>query len=208
MGYGLPAAIGAVLARPGRLGVALAGDGGFAMTMAELETAVRERAHVIAIVFDNGRYGTIWRNQTQRGGVGGLATKLGAVDFAAIAQACGALGLAVNSDDEFEPALRRALGAGRPALLHLALDPRWTTPDEVPSADEAIEEVETQLGAALDGLAVATEQPAVVKETAEAVDAEADAELAVEDVVEETAEAVDAEADADVSAESQTSSAE
>ena len=98
--------------------------------------------------------------------------------------------------------------AGRPALLHLALDPRWTTPDAIPSADEAIEEVETQLGAALDGLAVATEQPAVVKETAEAVDAEADAELAVEDVVEETAEAVDAEADADVSAESQTSSAE
>jgi hypothetical protein len=55
---------------------------------------------------------------------------------------------------------------------------------------------------------MATEQPAVVKETAEAVDAEADAELAVEDVVEETAEAVDAGADADVSAESQTSSAE
>jgi len=62
-GFGLPAAIGATLARPGRLGVALAGDGGFAMTMAELETAVRERAHVMAIVFDNRRYGTIWRHQ-------------------------------------------------------------------------------------------------------------------------------------------------
>jgi TPP-dependent trihydroxycyclohexane-1,2-dione (THcHDO) dehydratase len=134
MGYGLPAAIGATLARPGRLGVALAGDGGFAMTMAELETAVRERAHVIAIVFDNGRYGMIWRHQTQRGAPGGLATKLGAVNFAAIAEACGALGLAVNSDEEFEPALRLAMESGRPALLHLALDPRWTTPDHLPSA--------------------------------------------------------------------------
>jgi acetolactate synthase-1/2/3 large subunit len=141
MGYGLPAAIGATLARPGRLGVALAGDGGFAMTMAELETAVRERAHVVAIVFDNGRYGTIWRHQTQarRSGRPRHQTRRG--DFAAIAEACGALGLAVNSDDEFEPALRRAMESGRPALLHLALDPRWTTPDHLPSAVAA--DVET-----------------------------------------------------------------
>jgi acetolactate synthase-1/2/3 large subunit len=135
MGFGLPAAIGAALARPGRLAVALAGDGGFGMTMAELETAVRERAHVVAIVFDNGRYGTIWRHQVKRGGAGGLATGLGAVDYAAIAQACGALGLTVRSDGEFEPALRQAMDAGRPALLHLELDPRWTTPDELPGAE-------------------------------------------------------------------------
>ena len=129
MGYGLPAAIGATLARPGRLGVALAGDGGFAMTMADMETAVRERAHVLALVFDNGRYGTIWRHQHERGMNVGLGTQLGPVDFAAVAEACGALGIAVHSDEEFEPALRRALEAGRPALLHLALDARWSTPD-------------------------------------------------------------------------------
>ena len=127
MGFALPAAIGAVLARPGRLAVALAGDGGFAMTMADLETAVRERARLIALVFDNGRYGAIWRDQNRRGTGGGLGTKLGAVDFAAVADACGALGLTVRTDDEFEPALRQAMEAGRPALLHLTLDPRWTT---------------------------------------------------------------------------------
>jgi acetolactate synthase-1/2/3 large subunit len=127
MGFALPAAIGAVLARPGRLAVALAGDGGFAMTMADLETAVRERARLITIVFDNGRYGAIWRDQNQRGMDGGLGTRLGAVDFAAVADACGALGLTVRTDAEFEPALRQAVDAGRPALLHLALDPRWTT---------------------------------------------------------------------------------
>ena len=127
MGYGLPAAIGAALARPGRLAVALAGDGGFAMTMAELETAVRERAHVVVLVFDNGRYGTIWRYQEQRGKAVGLATTLGPVDFAAVAAGCGALGLSVGADEEFEPALRQALESGRPALLHLTVDPRWTT---------------------------------------------------------------------------------
>jgi acetolactate synthase-1/2/3 large subunit len=133
MGYGLPAAIGATLARPGRLGVALAGDGGFAMTMAELETAVRERARVVVVVFDNGRYGTICRAQEERSAGAGLGTRLGSIDFAAVATACGALGLSVSTDDEFEPALQQAIESGRPALLHLALDPAWTTPDYVPS---------------------------------------------------------------------------
>jgi acetolactate synthase-1/2/3 large subunit len=134
MGYGLPAAIGASLARPGRLVVALAGDGGFAMTMADLETAVRERAHVVAIVFDNGRYGAMWRRQEERGSDAGPGTRLGAVDFAAVAEACGALGISVHSDEEFEAALRQALEASRPALLHLALDPRWTEPGVSPLA--------------------------------------------------------------------------
>ncbi len=161
MGYGLPAAIAAVLARPGRLGVAIAGDGGFAMTMAELETAVRERAHVIAIVFDNRRYGTIWRQQAERGGPGGLATRLGSVDFAAIAEACGALGLSVATDAEFEPALRQALEAGRPAVLHLALDPRWTTPGAV--RVEVARDAEIEVSVEIDS--AATVDPIAVTET-------------------------------------------
>lgn len=140
MGYGLPAAVAASLARPGRTAVALAGDGGFAMSMAELETAVRERAHVIVLVFDNGRYGTVWRHQAAQASAPGLATRLGQIDFAAVAGACGALGLTVGTDEEFEPALQQALEAGRPALLHLVLDPRWTTPDVIPSAEDLVPE--------------------------------------------------------------------
>jgi acetolactate synthase-1/2/3 large subunit len=149
MGYGLPAAIGATLARPGRLGVALAGDGGFAMSMAEIETAVRERAHVIALVFDNGRYGTIFRQQQQRGSGAGIATKLGRVDFAAVAEACGALGLSVRTDDEFEPALRQAMDAGRPAVIHLEMDPAWTLAGILPAVvEETATEPETAAEAA------------------------------------------------------------
>ena len=59
MGYGLPAAIAAALVHRDRPVVALVGDGGLAMTMAELETAVREGARVVVVVFDNERYGTI-----------------------------------------------------------------------------------------------------------------------------------------------------
>ena len=192
MGFGLPAAIGATLARPGRLGVALAGDGGFAMTMAELETAVRERAHVIAIVFDNRRYGTICRHQALRGGPSSLAARLGAVDFAAIAEACGVLGLSVNSDEEFEPALRQAMEAGRPALLHLAMDPRWTTPDAIASSDEALSTVETQLEAeievALEDLAEELVETHVETAVEEAL------ETMVEDAVDEALETMVEEA--------------
>jgi acetolactate synthase-1/2/3 large subunit len=169
MGYGLPAAIGASLARPGRLGVALAGDGGFAMTMAELETAVRERAHVVALVFDNGRYGTIWRHQHLRGSGEGLGTRLGPLDFAAVAEACGALGLSVRSDEEFEPALRQALEAGRPAVLHLVLDPRWTTPDASP-ADYQLQAAEVDVPETVE--AEPEPKPAETVEPAEVVEQE------------------------------------
>jgi acetolactate synthase-1/2/3 large subunit len=137
LGYGLPAAVAAALARPGRFAVALTGDGGFATTMAEMETAVRERAHVLAVVFDNGRAGRSFR---QAGPSSGASAGIGAMDFAAVAEACGALGISVRTDGEFEPALRRAMAAGRPALLHLTLDPRWTTPDGgMPDPAESVE---------------------------------------------------------------------
>jgi acetolactate synthase-1/2/3 large subunit len=197
MGFGLPAAIGATLARPGRLGVSLSGDGGFAMTMAEMETAVRERAHVIALVFDNRRYGTITRHQGLRGGPVGPAATLGAIDFAAVAEACGALGISVNSDEDFEPALRAALEAGRPALLHLAMDPRWTTPDAAEPTEPA--DAEAELEEAVEALAeelVEADAEAELEEAVEAlaeelVEAEVEAELeeAVEALAEELVEA-------------------
>lgn len=133
MGYGLPAAIAASLVQPHRQVVALCGDGGLAMTMNELETAVRAGARPIVLVFDNRRYGTISMHQ-QSGGRESLATELGQIDFAAVARACGAQGGRVNRDAEFEPAVRDALAAGRPALLHLEVDPRWITPDRFEGA--------------------------------------------------------------------------
>ena len=132
MGYGLPAAVAASLVYPGRTIVALCGDGGFAMTMNELETAVRARTSPVVLVFDNRRYGTISMYQ-EREGLPATATELGSMDFAAVARACGAQGGRVARNAEFEPALRDALAAGRPAVIHLELDPRWVTPDQPPT---------------------------------------------------------------------------
>jgi acetolactate synthase-1/2/3 large subunit len=132
MGYGLPAAIAAALVHRDRPVVALIGDGGMAMTMAELETAVRTGARVVAIVFDNERYGTIRMWQERRGTGIGVGTELGPVDFAAIARACGARGARVERDEDFEPALRAALAADRTTVIQLALDRIWLSIDEGP----------------------------------------------------------------------------
>jgi acetolactate synthase-1/2/3 large subunit len=131
MGYALPAAIAAGLVHRDRIVVAIAGDGGFAMTMAELETAVREKAKVIAIVFDNERYGTIRMHQDARGGGGdaAIATDLGPVDFAAIARACGARGIRVETDAAFEQAIRQAIANDKPTVIQVALDRGWVSPD-------------------------------------------------------------------------------
>jgi len=128
MGYGLPAAIAASLCHADRPVVAMCGDGGLAMTMAELETAVREGAAPVCLVFDNRRFGTIAMHQ-QRDGLPVTATELGPIDFAAVARACGAQGGRIARDAEFEPALRDALAAKVPAVLHLEVDPRWVSPD-------------------------------------------------------------------------------
>ncbi len=132
MGYGLPAAIAAGLVHRDRAIVALVGDGGLGMTLAEIETAVRNDLRTIIVVFDNERYGMIRSYQDRRHDGGIAATDLGPVDFAAAARALGARGVHVADDAAFEPALRQALIADRPTLLHLAMDRRWEGVDSRP----------------------------------------------------------------------------
>ena len=134
MGFGLPAAVAASLASPGRPVVALVGDGGMGMTGAELETAVREGARPVVLVFDNARYGTIHDHQARRG-LDPVATDLGPVDWAMVAEGYGAIGVRVETDEEFEPALRAALASRRPTVLHLVVDRRWVSVDRLDEAE-------------------------------------------------------------------------
>ena len=124
MGYGLPAAIAAALVHRERRVVALVGDGGMGMTMAEVETAVREGAHVVAIVFDNERYGMIRAHQDRDGSPTAPGTDLGPVDFAAAARACGARGVRVETRRGVRAgALRTALAASGPTVIQLVAGP-------------------------------------------------------------------------------------
>jgi acetolactate synthase-1/2/3 large subunit len=112
--------------------VALCGDGGLAMTMNELETAVRTGAKPAVLVFDNERYGTIAMYQAKERH-DSVATGLGPIDFAAIARACGAEGVHVSASSEFEPALRAALARDTPTVIDLDVDSRWVSPDQGPA---------------------------------------------------------------------------
>lgn len=131
MGFGLPAAIAASLMDPDRIAVAICGDGGFATTMNELETAVREGAHPIAVVLDNQRYGAIATQQLKEQRPT-RTTDLGPVDFAGVARAHGALGFTVNSESEFQPALREAITSRQASVIHVTVDRDWLSADDPP----------------------------------------------------------------------------
>ena len=137
MGYGFPAALAAALVHRERRVVALVGDGGMGMTLAEVETAVREGAHVVTIVFDNERYGMIRGHQDRQGSPTAPGTDLGPLDFAAAARACGARGVRVESDAAFEGALRTALAASGPTVIQVTLDRRWMNVDQ-PAYESAV----------------------------------------------------------------------
>ena len=134
MGYGVPSAIATSLHDPDRIAVAICGDGGFAMSMAELETAVREGAHPVIVVLDNQRYGTTALQQLKDGRPT-ASTDLGSIDFAAVARAHGALGFSVVDDAGFEPALREAIASRQTSVIHVAVDRSWASVDDDPLTD-------------------------------------------------------------------------
>ena len=127
MGYGLPAAIAASLSQPDRQVVALCGDGGLAMTMNELETAVRTgatagRARLRQRALRHDRHAPGQRAARS------VATELGPIDFAAVARACGAQGVRVDRRRRVRACPARRPGGRRDRrVLHLELDPRWVS---------------------------------------------------------------------------------
>ena len=129
MGYGVPAAVAAKAALPGRIVVSWNGDGCFLMNGQELATAVQYELAVIFVVVDNGMYGTIRMHQERNYPARISGTDLVNPDFAALARAYGAHGETVLRTEEFPPAFLRAQASGKAALLHLKLDPQAITPN-------------------------------------------------------------------------------
>src|SRR5437867_9757852 len=134
MGYGYPAALAAKLALPERNVIALCGDGDFLMTGQEIATAVQYGAAFVALVVNNGLYGTIRMHQEREYPGRVFGTELRNPDFAAYARAFGAHGEVAERTEDFAPAFERARASGKPALLELRIDPHAITPDTTLSA--------------------------------------------------------------------------
>jgi len=128
MGFGLPAALAAKVVHPRRTVVAVAGDGDFLMCGQELATAVQHGLDVVVLVVDNAMYGTIRMHQERAYPGRVIATGLKNPDFAALAEAYGAAGETVVATADVPAALDRALGAGRPAVVALKVDPEAIAP--------------------------------------------------------------------------------
>ncbi|MBI2162505.1 MAG: thiamine pyrophosphate-binding protein [Candidatus Rokubacteria bacterium] len=127
LGYGVPAAIGAKIARPERPVLCVVGDGGFLYSVNELATAVKYRLSVVFLVMNDNRYGAIkWLQETLFEGRWGEAD-LANPDFPALAKAFGARGERVTVD-ALPDAIVRALVADGPTVLELpatGIEPPW-----------------------------------------------------------------------------------
>ncbi len=129
MGYGVPAAVAAKLARPERTVVCFAGDGDFLMSGQELATAVQYEAPIIVIVVNNGMYGTIRMHQEKHFPGRVIGTALQNPHFAAYARAFGAVGEIVEDTAQFAPAFERCLASGKSAVIEVRIDPQAITPN-------------------------------------------------------------------------------
>ena len=111
MGFAIPAALGARLVHPDRPVVAVCGDGGFAMTMNGLMTALEQDIPIIVVVFNNNALGWVYH------GSGPFAAEFKDFDHGAIARAMGCNGVRVTEPSMLRPALEAALKARVPAVI-------------------------------------------------------------------------------------------
>lgn len=107
MGYAVPAALAAARLFPERLAVAVCGDGGFAMTLHGLMTAVETGSRMLVVVMDNQALGWVLHGQRDRPFMSTFAS----FDLAAIAQAMGCSAVRIDSAEEFSVAIRDAFSA-------------------------------------------------------------------------------------------------
>jgi acetolactate synthase I/II/III large subunit len=128
MGYGFPAALAMKTLHPERAVVCIAGDGDFLMTGQDFATAVQYELPVIVVLADNGLYGTIRMHQEREYPGRVIATALTNPDFVAYAKAFGGFGILVEKTADFPAAFAAAQKSGKPAIIHLKIDPEAITP--------------------------------------------------------------------------------
>jgi acetolactate synthase-1/2/3 large subunit len=123
MGYSLPAAMAAKLARPDRPVLCTMGDGGFSMVFADLETCVRRKIPFVTVVYNDCALSLIQVAQERRGHADN-GVRYGHVNFAAASAALGAWSRRVNTLEELADAVAEARAVNVPAVIEVPIDPR------------------------------------------------------------------------------------
>ena len=125
MGFGLPAAMGAKLARPETKVICISGDGGYKMTGSELFTLASNNIPVVSVVFNNSGLGMIRQLQTVQFNKRFMACECpGYVDFVKYAEAFGLEGEHVATPEDFAAAVKRGLDKDHTYVIEVDIDPK------------------------------------------------------------------------------------
>ena len=134
MGFGLPAAIGAQIARPDKLVIDIAGDGSIQMNIQEMATAVQYNLPVKVAILNNGYLGMVRQWQELFYGRCYACTEMStAPDFVKLAEAYGAVGLRASKPEEVEVVLRKAFDTPRPVIMDFVVEKEECVYPMVPS---------------------------------------------------------------------------
>jgi len=139
LGWGLPLAIGAKMAKPKQPVLCLVGDGGFGHVWSELETAHRMKAKIVLTALNNGVLAYQKDAEDVKFGRHSSAVRFAPVDHAQIARACGCRGVRVERAPDYLPALREALAAEETTVIDVVTDPEAYPP--ITFFDGALERV-------------------------------------------------------------------
>ncbi len=124
MGYGIPAAVGAQVACPDNLVIAVTGDGSFQMCMHELGTILEQELPIKIMVFNNNVLGMVRQLQYHYSGQRYSGVHFSkTVDFMMLAKAYGAAGYQITSKEEAPEILKEAFGNGRFSIIEIAINP-------------------------------------------------------------------------------------
>jgi acetolactate synthase-1/2/3 large subunit len=141
MGFGLPSAVGAQMARPDKLVFSLVGDGGFQMSIPELSTIMVNQLPIKIVIMNNGHLGMVRQWQTLFFNGRLSSVHLGCFpDVQKLAAAYGFQGASVEKPSELAGALERAVAEPGPYLLNVAVTPFESVYPMVP-AGAAINEM-------------------------------------------------------------------
>jgi len=123
VGFSYAAGLGAKVAAPRRTVVSLMGDGGFGMTMGEMATAVMHKINTIALVMDNGTWGSEIAYQRDFYNNRFIGAHVHSPRFDEVMKLCGGNGYFVTEAGGTAEAVKQAMAGGKPAVIHVKVDP-------------------------------------------------------------------------------------
>jgi acetolactate synthase-1/2/3 large subunit len=122
LGFGFPTALGVKVANRNKPVVSVTGDGGFMFGVQELATAAQYGIALVTIVFNNGSFANVLRDQQLQFGGRTIGSRLENPDFVRLADSFGVAARRVAEPRELERALEVELAAARPALIEVAVE--------------------------------------------------------------------------------------